>query len=77
MWISGGRVPASYDPGDQSMADTLKEEQRGPRGSVQWVRARVGAEVRDRGGDQITSGLVDNKDFAHALSASRAATEKS
>ena len=29
----------------------------------------MGAEVRDRGGDQITSGLADNnKDFAHTLS---------
>lgn len=32
MWISGGRVPSSYDPGDQSMADTFKEQQRGPGG---------------------------------------------
>lgn len=41
------------------------------------MRARVGAAVRDRGGDQFTSGLGDDKDFAHPLSASRAATEKS
>lgn len=54
VWISGGRVPSSYDPGDQSMADTFKEQQRGPggQGSVSagkrgsWGERREGTSSR-------------------------------